>query len=215
MRNDRDEVLLRIRISSRGPAKTHAGTMDEVSYLVRSELSRQEIISLFIERAADYRAHVLRVDYGCERVMVSELLRRRGVRRLVVPEDLPDAWTPEGVELISDAGGPLSDTLLDSSDGVLTGCACAIAQTGTLVLDGGPSQGRRALTLLPDYHLCLVRADQIVGLVPEAIRMLAPVPGKRPRPIIFISGPSATSDIELDRVEGVHGPRTLEIVVVG
>ena len=137
----------------------------------------------------------------------------RGVRRLVVPADLPDGWAPAGVELLREPG--LTNEQLDTSDGVLTACALGIAQTGTIVLDSGPGQGRRAITLLPDYHLCVIRDDQIVGLVPEAVdaaaRSAAATPG---RPITLISGPSATSDIELNRVEGVHGPRTLEVLVV-
>ena len=134
-----------------------------------------------------------------------------GARTMVIPPGLPDSWLPSGVEFLRDES--LSNSALDESDGVLTGCAVAIAETGTIVLDGSPDQGRRVITLLPDFHLCVLRASQIVELVPEAFAALqgASVDGS---PLTFISGGSATSDIELQRVEGVHGPRNLEVLIV-
>jgi L-lactate dehydrogenase complex protein LldG len=138
------------------------------------------------------------------------ICRERGVQRLAAPADLPADWLPSQVEIVRDAP-PLSSEALELCDGVLTGCALAIAQTGTLVLDCGERQGRRVLTLLPDLHLCVVSADQILGTVPEALVWLSIHPE---HPITFISGPSATSDIELSRVEGVHGPRTLVVFII-
>jgi L-lactate dehydrogenase complex protein LldG len=142
--------------------------------------------------------------------VLGDLARGAGARRLAVPPDLPPEWRPDGAELLEDRG--LSPRQLDALDGALTGCALAIAETGTVVLDGGERQGRRVLTLVPDYHLCVVAAESIFELVPEAVgRLEAAV--REGRPLTFVSGPSATSDIELSRVEGVHGPRTLNIVV--
>jgi L-lactate dehydrogenase complex protein LldG len=135
----------------------------------------------------------------------------RGAVRLALPADFPDALAPKGFEFVRDEA--LDNAAIAACDGVLTTCACAIAQTGTLVLDHGVGQGRRKLTLLPDYHLCFLEADQIVGLVPEAVARMEPSV-KAGRPLTFISGPSATSDIELNRVEGVHGPRTLDVVII-
>ncbi|MET9226994.1 LUD domain-containing protein [Lentzea sp. NPDC003310] len=157
-------------------------------------------VELFAERVADYRAIVHTVTD------VPEALERLRGKRIVAPGDVPAEWLIDGVTWLHD---PLTIDELDQADGVLTGCAVAIADTGTIVLDGGVAQGRRALTLLPDYHLCVVRQEQIAGSVPEALRRLEPT-----RPLTFISGPSATSDIELNRVEGVHGPRTLEVLIV-
>ena len=185
-------------------------------YRAKDEASREEIVERFAERAAEYEAAVRRVRADELPGTIEEALGRRGVKRLVIPPYLPKEWVPESVETLRDAARPrLTKEELDGSDGVLTGCALAIAQTGTIVLDSGRAQGRRALTLLPDYHLCVVQEDQIVGLVPEAFAELEEAVKSDGRAITFISGPSATSDIELDRVEGVHGPRTLEVLIAG
>jgi L-lactate utilization protein LutB len=174
--------------------------------------SRPEIVDLFAERAAEYRATVTRTAARDLPATLADLCRRRGAQRVAVPLGLPDEWRPQGIELVPDR--LLGAHELDGLDGTLTGAAIAIAETGTIVLDGGSGQGRRALTLVPDYHLCVVREEQIVGLVPEAVAALGPAV-QAGRPLTFIAGPSATSDIELNRVEGVHGPRTLDIVIHG
>ena len=176
-------------------------------YRRRSDATRAETVELFAGRAGEYKATVTRAAADDLRRVLGDLA---GARRLVVPGDLPADWRPDGLDLIEDES--LSAHELDAIDGALTGCALAIAETGTIVLDGGAAQGRRALTLVPDYHLCVVPADRIVALVPEAVERLQPAIDDR-RPLTFISGPSATSDIELNRVEGVHGPRTLHIVI--
>jgi L-lactate dehydrogenase complex protein LldG len=167
-------------------------------------------VDLLAERLVDYGATVRLVTDGEVARDVHRALAARGADCVVVPEGFPQAWrsalAPERV--LSDAPRlPLAD--LDRTGGVVTTVAAAVASTGTLILDGGPGQGRRVLTLLPDYHLCVVRADQVVASVPEGLAALDPT-----RPLTFVSGPSATSDIELDRVEGVHGPRTLEVLIV-
>jgi L-lactate dehydrogenase complex protein LldG len=137
----------------------------------------------------------------------------RGATRLVIPADLPTEWRPAGLELVVDnsSGSPRE---LDAFHGVVTGCTLAIAETGTIVLTAGPGEGQRALTLVPDLHICVVQESQIVELIPEAFIQLAPLVREERRPVTFISGPSATSDIELSRVEGVHGPRILVVLIV-
>ncbi len=168
-----------------------------------------EIVDLFVERVDDYRAVVHRTSAAGLPTTIAAVLAERGATRIAVPAGIDPAWLAgTSVEGVGD-DPPLSHADLDGLHGVLTGCAVAIAETGTIVLDGGPSQGRRALSLLPDLHVCVVRADQVVGSVPEALARLDPS-----RPQTWISGPSATSDIELQRVEGVHGPRRLDVVVV-
>lgn len=213
MSTAREEVLRRIRAGLRDvPASERPGDVPLArEYRRAGAPDGPELITRFAERVAEYKAIVHRLPAADLPAAIAAACARRGVRRLVVPPDLPPEWAPAGVELLRDE--QLTNAQLDTSDGVLTGCALGIAQTGTIILDAGPTQGRRAITLLPDYHLCVVRADQVVDLVPEAIARLAPAVRDARRPITLISGPSATSDIELNRVEGVHGPRTLEVLI--
>ncbi|MGE5293008.1 MAG: LutC/YkgG family protein [Micromonosporaceae bacterium] len=215
--NARDEVLSRIRTALGGPrpettrpadesAAIHAGGAPH-GYRVRGEASTEELLDLFTDRLTDYRASVRRATPGEAGASIGEALTQRGARRVVVPPGFELPELPSDVEAVTDSG--FSATELDTFDGAVTAAAVAVAETGTIVLDGSPDQGRRAITLVPDYHLCVVRADQVVALVPEAIARL-----RQDRPLTWISGPSATSDIELERVEGVHGPRTLEVILV-
>jgi len=218
MASAKETILWRIRRATRDvpEGERPEDVSVERGYRKEDDASREEIVERFAERAAEYEATVRRVRTDELPGAIEEALRHRGVKRLVVPPYLSKEWIPKGIETLYDAARRrLTKEELDDSDGVLTGCALGIAQTGTIVLDSGRAQGRRALTLLPDYHLCVVREDQIVGLVPEAFAKLEETVKGEGRAIIFISGPSATSDIELDRVEGVHGPRTLEVLIVG
>jgi len=169
-----------------------------------------DVVDRFCERVAEYRATVTRVAPGELEAAVARLCEARGARRIAVPAGGPERLP--GVEVVVDSP-PLSPRALDELDGVLTGSALAIAETGTIVLDGGARSGRRALTLVPDWHVCVVEEATIVAGVPDAIAALAGAAAEG-RPVTLVSGPSATSDIELDRVEGVHGPRTLDVVVV-
>jgi L-lactate dehydrogenase complex protein LldG len=214
MNTSRDDIVQRVRAALHDvpAAEQPADVSVPRTYRQADPSPRAEIVEQFIEYTLDYKATVHHIREDALRDRVTQSCAGRGVKRLVVPPDMPEAWLPEDVEVLRDTG--LSHADLEASDGVLTRCALAIAQTGTIVLDGGAYQGRRILTLLPDYHLCVVYARQIVGIVPEAIAQLNDAVSREGRPITFISGPSATSDIELNRVEGVHGPRTLEVLVV-
>jgi L-lactate dehydrogenase complex protein LldG len=214
----REEILWRIRRATYDiPKEERPEDIPlERGYRKEDDVPREEMIEHFAENVAEYEAAVHRVSEADLKEAITEACRRRGARRLVIPPGLPEGWVPDGVEALrDDTGTQLTKEELDESDGVLTGCALGIAQSGTIVLDAGEGQGRRALTLLPDYHLCVVRKEQIVGLVPEAFARLADAVKREGRAVTFISGPSATSDIELDRVEGVHGPRTLEVLIAG
>jgi L-lactate dehydrogenase complex protein LldG len=172
-----------------------------------------DVVDRFCARVEEYSATVRRVDRADLPAAIAAVCRERGTARLAVaPGGLGADGVIEGVELVED-DPPLAPRVLDEIDGVLTGCALAIAETGTIALDGGPRSGRRALTLVPDHHVCLVEAGDVLAGVPDAVERLAEA-ARAGRPITLVSGPSATSDIELDRVEGVHGPRKLDVLVV-
>jgi L-lactate dehydrogenase complex protein LldG len=201
----REEVLGRIRAalgSERRPVHVPR------AYRSAGARSREELVRLFAERVADYRGSVETTDDPA--AAVAHALDVHGARRVVVAPGLVAELRPVGVEVVDDEG--LSPTDLDSLDGVVTTCAAACAETGSIALDGGPGQGRRALSLVPDLHVCVVRAGQIVETVPELVARLEPS-ARAGRPVVIVSGPSATSDIELNRVEGVHGPRRFVAVL--
>ncbi|MFF4780661.1 lactate utilization protein C [Streptomyces griseorubiginosus] len=170
----------------------------------------EETVELLAENLADYRAIVHRCTMADLPSTLAGMLAARGAKTVLVPPGLDPSWLTEaGADQVPDRAGSTPHEL-DRIDSVVTACAVAIAETGTIVLDGSPDQGRRRITLVPDHHICVVRVpDQVVSSVPQGLERLDPV-----RPLTWISGPSATSDIELDRVEGVHGPRTLEVVLV-
>jgi L-lactate dehydrogenase complex protein LldG len=205
----RDEVMARIRSAIGGhPAEVVVPR----AYRTRGdhEPGAAALLDLFTERLEDYRAVVHRTDESGLAAAVSSALAASDIRRVATAPGV-DPELLEGVEALrDDPASPLTVEALDGVDGVVTGCALAVAETGTIVLDGSPECGRRAVTLVPDYHLVVVRAEQIVESVPEAVSRLDPR-----APLTWVSGPSATSDIELSRVEGVHGPRTLVVVIVG
>jgi L-lactate dehydrogenase complex protein LldG len=208
----RDEVLSRIQRALRSGVGSGPDGPVPYTYRTCGDVSGLQLLDLLADRLADYRAIVRRATPATLAAEISAALSaalaERGARRLVVPPALA-IELPGWADVTVDTG--FTPAELDSYDGVVSRAAVAIAETGTIVLDGSPGQGRRAITLVPDYHLCVVEASQVVHLVPEAVARLS---GGSGRPLTWISGPSATSDIELERVEGVHGPRTLEVILV-
>ncbi len=210
----RDEVLSRIRTAI-GNAPGEGGQKDAPAragevphgYRLRRDADPGELLDLLAVRLTDYKATVRRTTPSLLAAAIGEALMQRGARRVVVPPGLDLPTLPTGVEAVADS--QFTPAELDTFDGTITAAAVAIAETGTIILDGSPDQGRRAISLVPDYLLCIVRAGQVVALLPEAITRLLP-----DRPQTWISGPSATVDIEFERVEGVHGPRTLEVIIV-
>jgi L-lactate dehydrogenase complex protein LldG len=212
--NAREEVLARIAAAHSAAPPPDLPYEDIVrEYRTTSDFSAEALTELLIDRLVDYRALVRQCSGDDLAATIADALADRSAHTVVVPSGLDSSLTA------GFSGSVLTDGLLadyqrtvselDSVDGVITSCAVAIAETGTLILDGSLGQGRRILTLVPDYHLCVVFPHQIVADVPQALARLAAT-----RPLTMISGPSATSDIELNRVEGVHGPRTLEVIIV-
>jgi L-lactate dehydrogenase complex protein LldG len=203
----KEEILGRIRAIDRG-----APLPIERGYRRIGELASDALIELFAERVADYRADVRFCASGEVASTIESALLGHGARRVAVPCGLPGSWRSDSVDFVEDR--ELTARELDALDGVVTGCTTAIAETGTIVLAGADAEGGRALSLVPDLHVCVVRSTQIVAMVPEALAVAGDLVVRERRPLTFISGPSATSDIELSRVEGVHGPRTLIVLIV-
>jgi L-lactate dehydrogenase complex protein LldG len=209
----RREILGRIRAALTDVlASERAGDVPVTrDYRRADDRPRDELVTLFGERVSDYRAVVQRVAAAALGDAITRACAGQALRTVVVPVGLPDAWLPAGVRLVHDEG--LNAAELDRVDGAITGCAAAIAETGTIVLDGGALSGCRALTLVPDHHICVVRVEQIHGQIAEAFAAVAAAVIEQHAPITLVSGPSATSDIELERVEGVHGPRHLTVLI--
>ncbi|MFI7322702.1 lactate utilization protein C [Streptomyces venezuelae] len=211
--NSRDRVLGRVRRALADvPADDlpYEQAVDRGYAREHGERTVEETVDLLAENLADYRAIVHRCTEDEVSGLLTRLYAERGFRTVLVPPELPPHWLAAAGPVRIHDRAVSTPHELDRVDSVITGCAVAIAETGTIVLDGSPDQGRRRITLVPDHHVCVVRVPgQVVASVPRALERLDPV-----RPLTWISGPSATSDIELDRVEGVHGPRTLEVVLM-
>jgi L-lactate dehydrogenase complex protein LldG len=209
----RSEVLRRIREAKGGVASADAAQAGwssiERRYRREATRSREVILELLVDRLQDYDARVVRAVHADVRAAAARMLGERNVRRMVIPPGVAAEWLPGGVEFVVDEG--LAAVELDAVDGVMTGATLAIAETGTVVLQNVAGQGRRAVTLVPDYHLCVVRVEDVVETVPEAMARLQTTAGLA---TTFVSGPSATADIEMTRIKGVHGPRFLDVILV-
>lgn len=207
------EILRRIRAATGGVSDGEVARVGwsrlERGYRRTGTLGSEAVLELLEDRLRDYDAHVVRVGQADVARAVAERLGERGKKRMVVPVGIAAEWLPAGFEFVVDEGMTAAE--LNGFDGVMTGSAVAIAETGTVVLQNVPGQGRRAATLVPDYHLCVVRAEDVVETVPEAMERLAGTAGIA---TTFVSGPSATADIEMTRIKGVHGPRHLDVFLL-
>jgi L-lactate dehydrogenase complex protein LldG len=214
----RTEVLRRIRaaIAPASPTPTASPEAIDISwqaiersYRHAASHDREAILELFEDRLRDYDAGVYRCAEAGVPTLIARILTERGRQTLAIPEGLPVEWLPQGINMVQD--DRIGIAAIDACDGVLTSATIAIAETGTIILQDAPGQGRRAITLLPDYHLCVVRAESLVQTVPEAMRVLQSTSSLA---TTFFSGPSATADIEMTRIKGVHGPRFVDVILI-
>lgn len=211
MGSAREEILGRIR-SAVGPPDSSA--LDDWSSISREyrragELDPEGRLKLLEDRLRDYDAGVYHCRPDGVREVLERILAERGKRLMALPSGFPLEWLPQSVHFVEDTRGSVAE--IDRCEGVLTTATLAIALTGTIVLQDTAGQGRRAVTLLPDYHVCVVLARNVVETVPEAMRLL----GETSRlATTFFSGPSATADIEMTRIKGVHGPRFVDVLLV-
>ena len=209
----RAEVLRRIRAAQGSASESSVVEREwsaiERTYRRKATRDGAHVLELLEDRLRDYDAHVIRVRLNEVAGAVAAMLRERGKQRVVIPAGLRREWQPDGFAFVIDEGASAKE--LDGFDGVMTGATLAIAETGSIVLQNVPGQGRRAITLVPDYHLCLVKVEDVVETVPEAMDRLR---ATAHLPTTFFSGPSATADIEMTRIKGVHGPRFLDVILV-
>jgi L-lactate dehydrogenase complex protein LldG len=210
MNSIKEEILAHIRrgIGERPDRKTEYESIRR-HYRRKSSLAREQVVETFADRLRDYGCGVYRCSEADLPDTIGHVLKARGKRALLIPSGLSRQWLPADVAFICDPA--MMNQELDRAEGVVTGCAVAIAATGTIVLAHSPAAGGRALTLIPDYHLCIVREEQVIETVPEGIEQMAPLSSQ---PLTTVAGPSATADIEMTRVKGVHGPRTLDVVLL-
>ena len=209
----RAEILSRIRFITgaglRAESAAEAWQSIPRTYRRKGVLEFDGCVELLTDRLRDYGAGVHFAAPDAISQTIAAILTERRKHTIAIPQGIDAAWLPAGFSFVQDDA--LSYRALDACDGVLTGCTVAIATTGTLVLCHGTGEGRRAITLIPDYHLCVVARSTVVETVPEAMHLLEPY---KQQPITFISGPSATADIEMTRIQGVHGPRVLDVILV-
>lgn len=209
----RTEILRRIRAANGGASDAARASEQwsaiERSYRRAATRSHEEILELLEDRLRDYDANVVQASEADVPAAVARMLTERGRRKLLIPAGLNTAWLPEGFEYTVDAGASAAE--LDHFEGVITGSTVAIALTGSVILQNVAGEGRRAVSLVPDYHLCIVRVKDVVETVPEALDRIQ---DSATLPTTFFAGPSATADIEMTRIKGVHGPRFLDIILI-